>query len=85
MVADVFPQDFFMTVSVTSDTKKAVGINEIKKNKKSYGQYKNKAAQILQFSLFFSGGVFGWFGLFFFSLNKAPSLSFFIQAELVMT
>lgn len=69
-----------MTLNVTSDTKKAVGIHEIKT--KSYGRYKNKAASILQFSLFFSGSVFGWF---FFSLNKTPSLSFFIQAELVMT
>lgn len=69
-----------MTVNVTSDTKKAVGIHEIKN--KSYGQYKNKTASILQFSLFFSGSVFSWV---FLSLNKTPNLSFFIQAELVMT
>lgn len=46
-----------MTVNVTSDAKKAVGIHEIKK--KILRIYKNNAAPILQFSLFFSEGVFG--------------------------
>lgn len=53
----------FMTVSVTSDTKKAVGIHEIIK-KKPYGQCKNKAAPILQFFFIFLWRCF-WFVFFF--------------------